>query len=600
MAVIGIDLGTTNSAAAVCRDGKTEMIPTKQGNFLLPSVVAYVDGKPVVGEYATRRSGQNVIYETKRIIGQTIDNEAVMNDVLRFSYSVSDLFEKHVPYIVVDMPDGTNDFKSPQMVAADILSEIRQYSEAYLGEPITGVVITVPAYFNDGQRKATKEAAEIARLNVLSLLNEPTAAAVAYGSDNDVEMRHTLVIDAGGGTFDVSLLSIDHGVYHVQAIAGDSHLGGTEFDNVLEMLVMIDFSENVDVRTALAMKRACERAKCELSTMESIWIEFTKSDGILYRKKVTRDEFETMSAKVLGRFRKPIEQVFRDACMDPNKVRDIVMVGGTTRIPSVQSLVKDFFHQNKTLYQRIHPDQVVAKGAAIHAAQLVDTSGAPGPVLLDVVPLSIGVETNQGIMVPIIKRNTTIPVTHSKMFSTLEDNQTNVNIRVFEGERSSTEFNHELGKFELINIRPEPMGEPQIEITFSIDIDGILTVTAVDIKTEKSQEVVFTSGQRLSGEEANKRISDWKKHRVTDEENLKTKRAVIKWNQSLHRMAALYNEKCDYLKNVLDPSVFQMISDVLDEQLRVLDTRQSKEDCDEMIEQLENIYTEISKVIQEK
>ena len=602
MAVIGIDLGTTNSVAAVYNEktAKVEMIPTRQGNFLLPSVVAYIDGKPMVGEHAVRKTGPNVIYETKRIIGQQTNDEAVRHDMESFTYGVTDLFEPDTPYIVISLSDGTNAFKRPHEIATDILSEIRQYAEMYLGEPIVGAVITVPAYFNDAQRKATLLAATNARLNVLRLLNEPTAAAVAYGLDNDSELRHTLVVDAGGGTFDVSLLSIDHGIYHVQAIAGDSHLGGTEFDRILEELVLNDLPPETvrDILSSnkrLLLKRACEQAKRELSVAEATVIDVPALD---IERTCTRKEFETASRTVLDRFKLPIEQVFRDACIRPDKVRDVVLVGGTTRIPALQALVRGMFHDEKPLYQRIHPDQVVAAGAAIQATQMTSTDESLCKnILLDVVPLSIGIETDGQVMVPVIRRNTTIPVTHSKMFSTCSDNQDHVVIHVYEGERSSTQHNHLLGTFELHGIKPEPRGHPEIEITFSIDTDGILTVTALDMKTNESKEITFTSGTRLSESDAEQYIAESERHMAEDTRHRAMVHSKRVWEKIVYKLRDDLETNRDVLGRVLDNSNIDMLEQVIHVHVQELDKVATKEIYEERIEELENICTRVKNAL---
>ncbi len=517
--VIGIDLGTTNSAMAVYEGNEAKIIANKEGKNTTPSIVALTDkGEILVGESAKRQAVTNpekTIYSIKRIMG------------LMFNEDKAKEAEKRLPYKIVDRNGAcaieiSGKVYTPQEISAKILMKLKEDAESYLGESVTEAVITVPAYFNDSQRKATKEAGTIAGLNVLRIINEPTSAALAYGLDKK-ESEKIMVYDLGGGTFDVTVLETGDNVVEVLATGGDAFLGGDDFDNRVIDFLASEFKSETgieiknDVMALQRLKEAAENAKKELSSaMETeINLPFITADATGPKhlvKKLTRAKFESLTEDLVEETISKIEGVIKDAGLTKNEISEVVMVGGSTRIPKVQERVKAFI--NKELNKSVNPDEVVAVGASIQGGVL--KGDVKDVLLLDVTPLSLGIETLGGVMTKVIDRGTTIPAKKSQVFSTAEDNQPAVSIMVLQGERELARDNKSLGKFDLQGIAPAPRGVPQIEVTFDIDANGILTVSAQDKNTGKSQEIKISGSSGLSDSEIEKMVKDAELHKEED------------------------------------------------------------------------------------
>ncbi|GAA9082684.1 molecular chaperone DnaK [Helicobacter pylori] len=517
--VIGIDLGTTNSAMAVYEGNEAKIIANKEGKNTTPSIVAFTDkGEILVGESAKRQAVTNpekTIYSIKRIMG------------LMFNEDKAKEAEKRLPYKIVDRNGAcaieiSGKVYTPQEISAKILMKLKEDAESYLGESVTEAVITVPAYFNDSQRKATKEAGTIAGLNVLRIINEPTSAALAYGLDKK-ESEKIMVYDLGGGTFDVTVLETGDNVVEVLATGGDAFLGGDDFDNRVIDFLASEFKSETgieiknDVMALQRLKEAAENAKKELSSaMETeINLPFITADATGPKhlvKKLTRAKFESLTEDLVEETISKIESVIKDAELTKNEISEVVMVGGSTRIPKVQERVKAFI--NKELNKSVNPDEVVAVGASIQGGVL--KGDVKDVLLLDVTPLSLGIETLGGVMTKVIDRGTTIPAKKSQVFSTAEDNQPAVSIMVLQGERELARDNKSLGKFDLQGIAPAPRGVPQIEVTFDIDANGILTVSAQDKNTGKSQEIKISGSSGLSDSEIEKMVKDAELHKEED------------------------------------------------------------------------------------
>lgn len=527
--IIGIDLGTTNSVAAFMEAGTPKVIPNKEGSNITPSIVAFTkDGKRLVGILAKRQAvtnPENTIYSAKRFIGHTYEEMA--NEIKNMPYKVTKRSNGDLA-IVAEGKEYT-----PQEIAAAVLASIKQYAEDYIGEKITEAVITVPAYFNDAQRQATKDAGRIAGLEVKRIINEPTAAALAYGLDKK-ESGTVVVFDFGGGTFDVSILDINEGVIEVKSTNGDTHLGGDDVDQMIINYLIEEFKKESGINLAQdkialqRLKEAAEKAKIELSTLHETeinlpYITADASGPKHLTQKLSRAKLESLCADIFERLLKPCKQAMSDAGITNSQINEVLLVGGSTRIPKVQEIVKSFFGKEPS--RSVNPDEVVALGAAIQGGVLA--GDVTDVLLLDVTPLSLGIETYGGVATRLIERNTTIPTKKSQIFSTAEDNQTAVDIKVVQGEREFAKDNKTLGQFRLDGIPAAPRGTPQIEVTFDIDANGIVHVSAKDKATGKEQKITITSSTGLSEDEINKMVNDAKIHA---EEDKKAREAVEKRN----------------------------------------------------------------------
>ena len=597
--VIGIDLGTTNSAMAVFEGNEGKIIANKEGKNTTPSIVAFTDkGEILVGEPAKRQAitnPQKTIYSIKRIMGLMFDEDKAKEA------------EKRLPYKIIDRNGAcaveiADKIYTPQEISAKILMKIKEDAESYLGESVTEAVITVPAYFNDAQRKATKEAGTIAGLNVLRIINEPTSAALAYGLDKK-DSEKIMVYDLGGGTFDVTVLETGDNVVEVLATGGDAFLGGDDFDNKIIDWVSEEFKndEGIDLKSdVMALQRlkdSAENAKKELSsaTETEINLPFITADASGPKhlvKKLTRAKFETLISSLIDDTIKKIDSVIKDAGLDKSEISEVVMVGGSTRIPKVQEEVKRFI--GKELNKSVNPDEVVAVGAAIQGGVL--KGDVKDVLLLDVTPLSLGIETLGGVMSKIIEKGTTIPAKKSQTFSTAEDNQPAVSIQIFQGERELARDNKKLGNFDLQGIAPAPRGVPQIEVTLDIDANGILTVSAKDKNTGKSQEIKITGSSGLSDEEIEKMVKDAELHK---EEDSKRKEAIEARNQGDNLVyqveKSLEEMRKDENKGKADESVLAQAESVKDSLKEILKNEAaSKADIESKIKELNEVFAKLA------